>query len=171
MANCYNLVGFQNHMKFPEQARVFRMIPGLEKAEFLRYGRIHRNSYINSPALLNPTLQTRTNPALFFAGQICGVEGYVESIATGLLAGINAGRLAQGHEPLQPPRGTACGSLVHYLAFADPKHFQPANMSFGLLTEASPALKTRIKDRKERHRLQVEESLRQIDRWIETQEP
>jgi len=171
MANCYNLVGFQNHLRFPEQARVFRMIPGLEKAEFLRYGRIHRNSYINSPALLNGTLQTRTNPALFFAGQICGVEGYVESIATGLLAGINAGRLVQGHEPLQPPRGTACGSLVHYLASADPNHFQPANMSFGLLTEASPDLKMRIKDRKERHRLQVEESLRQMDRWIETQEP
>jgi methylenetetrahydrofolate--tRNA-(uracil-5-)-methyltransferase len=170
MADCYNLVGFQNHLKFPEQIRIFRMIPGLENAEFLRFGQIHRNSFINAPDLLHPTLQTRKNRELLFAGQICGVEGYVESIATGLLAGINASRLARGREPLWPPRSTACGSLVNYLAFAGSKDFQPANISFALLGEASSDLKSRVKDRKERHRLQVEEALRQMDHWIESLE-
>jgi methylenetetrahydrofolate--tRNA-(uracil-5-)-methyltransferase len=170
MADCYNLVGFQNHLKFPEQIRIFRMIPGLENAEFLRFGQIHRNSFINAPDLLHPTLQTRKNRELLFAGQICGVEGYVESIATGLLAGINASRLARGRVPLSPPRSTACGSLVNYLAFAGPKDFQPANISFALLGEASSDLKSRVRDRKERHRLQVEEALRQMDHWIESLE-
>lgn len=170
MADCYNLVGFQNHLRFPEQTRVFRMIPGLENAEFLRFGQIHRNSYINSPDLLEPTLQARKKPQLLFAGQICGVEGYVESIATGLVAGINASRLARGRAPLSPPRSTACGSLMHHVAFAGPGGFQPVNISFGLLPEASTELKKRVKDRKERHRLQVEEAIRQMDRWIESLE-
>jgi methylenetetrahydrofolate--tRNA-(uracil-5-)-methyltransferase len=168
MADCYNLVGFQNHLKFPEQNRVFRLIPGLENAEFLRFGQIHRNSYIDSPCLLNSTLQSRKWSELFFAGQICGVEGYVESIATGLLAGINASRLARGFEPLTPPRSTACGSLVHYIASAAPEHFQPVNISFGLLSESSFGVKSRIRDRKERHRFQVEEALRHMDQWIES---
>ena len=167
MADGYNLVGFQNHMRFPEQKRVFRMIPGLENAEFLRFGQIHRNSYIHAPRLLNSTLQSRKRPELFFAGQICGVEGYIESIATGLLAGINASRLAEGRELLTPPRSTACGSLVHYVASGTAEDFQPANISFGLLSPASLDLH-RIRDRKERHRVQVEEALKNMDQWIET---
>src|SRR5580704_2870960 len=118
-AASYNLVGFQNHMRFPEQARVFRMIPGLERAEFLRYGQIHRNTYINAPALLASTLQLRTHPAVFFAGQISGVEGYVESIATGLVAGRLAADLALGRTPRALPRDTAIGSLCHYVSAAD----------------------------------------------------
>src|SRR5262249_49663904 len=126
-ADSYNLVGFQNHLKFGEQRRILRMIPGLEHAEFLRYGQIHRNTYINAPALLNSTLQLRANPRLFFAGQISGVEGYVESIATGLLAGRFARELATG-QPLTPlPRETALGSLCHYISAANPRHYQPAN--------------------------------------------
>jgi methylenetetrahydrofolate--tRNA-(uracil-5-)-methyltransferase len=168
MADCYNLVGFQNHLKFSEQLRVFRLIPGLENAEFLRFGQIHRNSYINSPRLLHPTLQAKNNPKVFFAGQICGVEGYVESIATGLLAGINASRLARGGEPVSPPRHTACGSLAHYIAFAGSADFQPANITFGLLPEISPEMKKKLRDRKERHRWQIEESLREMDDWIKS---
>ncbi len=167
MADSYNLVGFQNHLTFPAQKRVFRLIPGLENAEFLRFGQIHRNTYIQSPRLLLPTLQTKRDPCLFFAGQICGVEGYVESIATGLLAGVNAVRLAQGREPTVPPRQTACGSLVHYLAFAEAGHFQPANISFGLLPEAPPELKKRVRDRRERHKIQVEEALAAMRRWVD----
>jgi len=168
MANCYNLVGFQNHLKFSEQNRVFRLIPGLENAEFARFGQIHRNSYIHSPRLLSPTLQARTKPSLFFAGQICGVEGYVESIATGLLAGINAGRLAQGRNLWPPPRSTACGSLVHYISCPGLGKFQPVNINFGLLNEGSTGLMGQIRDRKERHRIQVEEALGDMDRWIES---
>ena len=167
MADSYNLVGFQNHLHFPEQKRVFRLIPGLENAEFLRFGQIHRNTYLLAPALLDATLQARKQPGLLFAGQICGVEGYVESIATGLIAGINAARIVWGREPVSPPRDTACGSLLHYISSAAPAHFQPANISFGLLPEA-PADIRAVRDRKERHRLQVESSLRSMDHWIET---
>jgi methylenetetrahydrofolate--tRNA-(uracil-5-)-methyltransferase len=166
MADSYNLVGFQNHLRFPEQNRVFRMIPGLGAAEFLRFGQIHRNTYIQSPAILMPTLQAKRDPTLFFAGQICGVEGYVESIATGLLAGLNAARVASGRTPLVPPRSTACGSLVHYISHAEPRHFQPANISFGLLPEASVEQKRRVRDRQERHRLRVTEALGVIDEWV-----
>jgi methylenetetrahydrofolate--tRNA-(uracil-5-)-methyltransferase len=138
----------------------------LENAEFLRFGQIHRNSFINAPQLLQSTLQTRSRPEIFFAGQICGVEGYIEAIATGLLAGINAARLAEGRAPLTPPRLTACGSLVHYVSSADPKGFQPANISFGLLSDGSDELKKKIRDRKERHRIQVENALDAMDEWI-----
>jgi methylenetetrahydrofolate--tRNA-(uracil-5-)-methyltransferase len=168
MADCYNLVGFQNHLKFSEQTRVFRMIPGLEKAEFLRYGQIHRNSYINAPRLLLATLQSRKRPELFFAGQLCGVEGYVESAATGLLAGINASRLALGLEPAVPPRETACGSLACFVASAGADDFQPANISFGLLPEVPADPGRRVKDRRERRRLQIEHAVRQMDRWVQT---
>jgi methylenetetrahydrofolate--tRNA-(uracil-5-)-methyltransferase len=165
MADSYNLVGFQNHLRFPEQQRVFRLIPGLERAEFLRFGQMHRNTYLLAPALLDATLQTRKRRNLFFAGQICGVEGYVESIATGLLAGINAARLARGQDPVVPPRSSACGSLLGYLSSSPFAHFQPANISFGLLPEA-PGDIARIRDRKERHRRQVDAALLAMDRWI-----
>ncbi|MDP9112479.1 MAG: methylenetetrahydrofolate--tRNA-(uracil(54)-C(5))-methyltransferase (FADH(2)-oxidizing) TrmFO [Acidobacteriota bacterium] len=132
-AGSYNLVGFQNHMRFGDQERVLRMIPGLEQAEFLRFGQVHRNTYINGPALLAPTLQMRTRPEIFFAGQISGVEGYVESIATGLIAGRAATALAAGEMPRAFPRETAMGSLTAYVSGADPLHYQPANITFDLL--------------------------------------
>jgi len=162
-ADSYNLVGFQNHLKFGEQARVLRLIPGLENARFLRYGQIHRNTYINSPTLLNETLQMKAHPQILFAGQICGVEGYVESIATGLMAGMNAVALVLGEELIAPPRASAFGSLTHYITHADAKRFQPANITFDLL----PPLDKKIRDRKERHRLQCELALQQFDRWLE----
>jgi len=145
-ADSYNLVGFQNHMRFGDQARVFRLIPGLAKAEFLRFGQMHRNTYINSPALLDETLQLKSEARVFFAGQISGVEGYAESIATGLLAGRNAAALAFGEELERFPRATALGSLCHYITHADPRDFQPANITFDLL----PAV-TGIRDKKARH--------------------
>ena len=163
-ADSYNLVGFQNHLKFGEQARVLRLIPGLENARFLRYGQIHRNTYINSPALLRETLQMKSHPRVLFAGQICGVEGYVESIATGLLAGIHASALAAGEEPQVPPRETAFGSLTHYITHADPGKFQPANITFDLL----PALPQKVRDRQERHRRQCECALRHLHNWLES---
>jgi methylenetetrahydrofolate--tRNA-(uracil-5-)-methyltransferase len=168
MADSYNLVGFQNHLRFPEQTRVFRLIPGLGNAVFTRFGQIHRNSYIHSPRLLFPTLQARKKPEMFFAGQLCGVEGYVESIATGLLAGIYACLFAQGRELLPPPRSTACGSLVHYISNAELERFQPVNISFGLLNEGSTVTKSRIRDKKERHRIQVEAALKDLDQWFES---
>ncbi len=124
-ADAYNLVGFQNHLKFGEQARVLRLIPGLENARFLRYGQIHRNTYINAPTLLRETLQMKEHPRVLFAGQICGVEGYVESIATGLMAGVHASALIANAEPVAPPRATAFGSLAHYITHADATNFQP----------------------------------------------
>jgi methylenetetrahydrofolate--tRNA-(uracil-5-)-methyltransferase len=161
-ADSYNLVGFQNHLTFGEQARVLNLIPGLESARFLRYGQIHRNTYINAPTLLNPTLQMKAHSHVLFAGQICGVEGYVESIATGLIAGMNAAALATGGEPAPPPRATAFGSLVHYITQADPRNFQPANITFDLL----PALDRKVRDRKERHRLQCECALQEFQEWL-----
>ena len=161
-ADSYNLVGFQNHLRFGEQARVLRLIPGLENARFLRFGQIHRNTYINSPILLNATQQMKEHPAVLFAGQICGVEGYVESIATGMLAGIHAAALVSGDAPVAPPRATALGSLVNYITQADPKKFQPANITFDLL----PPLERKIRDRQQRHRMQCELGLRELERWI-----
>ena len=162
-ADSYNLVGFQNHLKFGEQARILRMIPGLENARFLRYGQIHRNTYINAPTLLRETLQMKAHLHILFAGQICGVEGYVESIATGLMAGIHAAALACGQDVIPPPRASAFGSLTHYVTHADPKNFQPANITFDLL----PPLEKKIRDRKERHRLQCELALKNFDPWME----
>jgi len=132
-ADAYNLVGFQNHLKFGEQARVLRLIPGLENARFLRYGQIHRNTYINAPTLLRETLQMKEHPRVLFAGQICGVEGYVESIATGLMAGVHASALIANAEPVAPPRATAFGSLAHYITHADATNFQAAKITFDLL--------------------------------------
>src|SRR3989454_3115421 len=162
-ADAYNLVGFQNHLKFGEQARVLRLIPGLENARFLRYGQIHRNTYINAPTLLRETLQMKEHPRVLFAGQICGVEGYVESIATGLMAGVHASALIANAEPVAPPRATAFGSLAHYITHADATNFQPANITFDLL----PPLEQKIRDRQERHRRQCELALREFERWME----
>ena len=165
-ADSYNLVGFQNHLKWGEQARVLRLIPGLENARFLRYGQIHRNTYICAPALLDQTLMLKNSATrLAFAGQLSGVEGYTESIATGLLAGLYAASLARGEEPVPIPRATALGSLVHYITHADPKDFQPVNITFDLLEPLEEELRKKIRDKKERHRLQCERSLAAFDAW------
>jgi methylenetetrahydrofolate--tRNA-(uracil-5-)-methyltransferase len=162
-ADSYNLVGFQNHLKFGEQARVLRLIPGLENARFLRYGQIHRNTYINAPTLLGETLQMKAHPRILFAGQICGVEGYVESIATGLLAGIHAAELVSGNEIVPAPRASAFGSLTHYVTHADPRNFQPANITFDLL----PPLERKIRDRSERHKLLCSRALNEFHNWTD----
>jgi methylenetetrahydrofolate--tRNA-(uracil-5-)-methyltransferase len=198
-ADSYNLVGFQNHLKFGEQARVLRLIPGLENARFLRYGQIHRNTYIQAPLLLDECLRLNpcaaaTNkaalnknavilsdrsvakgvegpassfraPTILFAGQLAGVEGYTESIATGLLAGLYAAALVRGEEPIPAPRSSALGSLVHYITHADPKDFQPANITFDLLEPLEEELRKRIRDKKERHRLVCERALAAFDAW------
>ncbi|MGB9144943.1 MAG: methylenetetrahydrofolate--tRNA-(uracil(54)-C(5))-methyltransferase (FADH(2)-oxidizing) TrmFO, partial [Acidobacteriaceae bacterium] len=168
-ADSYNLVGFQNHMKFGEQARIFRMIPGLEQARFLRYGQIHRNTYINAPRVLTPTLQMREHPGIFFAGQISGVEGYTESIATGLLAGLFAASIVHGRTPQPAPRATALGSLVHYITQADAKRFQPANITFDLIEPLDEPTWRRIRDKRERHRLQCERALEAAEAWLAAQ--
>lgn len=150
-ADSYNLVGFQNYLKYGEQRRIFRMIPGLENAEFLRYGQIHRNTYINAPALLTPALQLRSALRILFAGQISGVEGYVEAIATGLMAGRNAAALATGETVEAMPRETALGSLSHYIAHADARNYQPANITFDLLPPLDEETRRRFgKDKRAR---------------------
>jgi methylenetetrahydrofolate--tRNA-(uracil-5-)-methyltransferase len=164
-ADSYNLVGFQNHLKFGEQAQVLRLIPGLENARFLRYGQIHRNTYICAPVLLDETLRLKCAPRILIAGQLSGVEGYTESIATGLLAGIYAAALARGEEPTPAPRTCALGSLVHYITHADAKNFQPANMTFDLLEPLEEEVRKKVRDKKERHRLQCERSLAAFDGW------
>ena len=164
-ADSYNLVGFQNHLKFGDQARVLRLIPGLENARFLRYGQIHRNTYIQAPLLLDESLRLKTAPWLMFAGQLSGVEGYTESIATGLLAGIYAAALARGEEPVPVPRASGLGSLVHYITHADVKDFQPANITFDLLEPLEEELRKKVRDKKERHRMVCERSLAAFDAW------
>jgi methylenetetrahydrofolate--tRNA-(uracil-5-)-methyltransferase len=166
-ADSYNLVGFQNHLKFGEQARILRMIPGLERAEFFRFGQIHRNTYINAPALLTATLQLRARPSIFFAGQISGVEGYVESIATGLIAGRHAAALALCEQTLALPRETALGSLCHYISGADPRHYQPANIAFDLLPPLDEATARRLRhDKKARHAEICRRALESIDVFL-----
>ena len=164
-ADSYNLVGFQNHLKFGEQARVLRLIPGLENARFLRYGQIHRNTYVCAPVLLDETLRLKCAPNILIAGQLSGVEGYTESIATGLLAGIYAAQIARGEEPAPAPRSSALGSLMHYITHTEVKHFQPANMTFDLLEPLEEELRKKIRDKKERHRLQCERALAAFDGW------
>ncbi|MDR2832876.1 MAG: methylenetetrahydrofolate--tRNA-(uracil(54)-C(5))-methyltransferase (FADH(2)-oxidizing) TrmFO [Streptococcaceae bacterium] len=146
-ASLYNLVGFQTHLKWGEQKRVFQMIPGLENAEFVRYGVMHRNSFMNSPELLLPTYQSKKNPNIFFAGQMTGVEGYVESAGSGLIAGLNAARIAKGMEPVVFPKTTSIGSMAHYITYTNGKHFQPMNANFGIIKD----LPERIRDKKERY--------------------
>ncbi len=168
-ADSYNLVGFQNHLKFGEQARILRMIPGLENAKFLRYGQIHRNTYINGPTLLRETLQMKQHPNVLFAGQISGVEGYVESIATGLLAGMHVSALAVEAEPVPPPRATAFGALVNYICHADAKNFQPANITFDLLLPLDEDTRRRVRDKKQRHAMVCQRALEELQGWLESQ--
>src|SRR5271170_118027 len=165
-ADSYNLVRFQNHLKYGEQARILRMIPGLEKAKFLRYGQIHRNTYINAPTVLTEGLTLRAWRKIFVAGQLSGVEGYTESIATGMLAGIYGAAAAEGMQPAPVPRPTALGSLVHYITHAEAKRFQPANITFDLLPPLDEETRKKIRDKRERHRLQCESALRAFDGWL-----
>ncbi len=168
MADAYSLVGFQNHLKYGEQARILRLIPGLGNAEFLQFGQIHRNTFINSPRILNETLQTRKQPSLFFAGQITGVEGYVESVGTGWLAGINAARVSRGENLLTAPASSAIGALCRYVALAETKNFQPVNITFGLLEPLPPELRKKHRNKRERHAVQVDLALGEWDQWLAT---
>ncbi len=165
-ADSYNLVGFQNHLKYGEQNRVLKLIPGLENATFLRYGQIHRNTYIHAPSLLTETLQLRAHPGIMIAGQLSGVEGYTESIASGMLAGIYAAAIAHGGAPTPAPRLSANGSLTHYITHAETKKFTPANITFDLLPPLEEDLRRKMKDKKERHKLQCERALAAWDAWL-----
>ena len=162
----YNLVGFQNHLKFPEQARILRKIPGLEQAEFLRFGQIHRNTFLNAPSLLSPDLRLCAAPNVFVAGQLCGVEGYVECIATGYLAGVALAQQAAGSGYTPPPRATALGSLIHYATHADPGNYQPANISFDLLPPLEDLPRAIARDRRARRARQCERALVELDVWL-----
>ena len=162
----YNLVGFQNHLKFPEQKRILRMIPGLEKAEFLRFGQIHRNTYINAPKLLNSDLSFRDAPQVFIAGQLSGVEGYAECIATGLLAGMALAQRVRQEPFTPPPRTTALGSLVHYITHASPQNYQPANIAFDLLPPLEGLSRQVARDRQARREKQCERALQDLQPWL-----
>jgi methylenetetrahydrofolate--tRNA-(uracil-5-)-methyltransferase len=157
----FSLVGFQTQLKWGEQARVLRLIPGLAQAEFVRFGMVHRNTYINGPTVLAETWQVRKQPATFFAGQMSGVEGYVESAASGLVAGVNAARLAAGEAPLAPPRTTAIGALAYYVAHASPAHYEPSNITFGIM----PPLDRPPRDKLARKLALAERALRDLDEW------
>jgi methylenetetrahydrofolate--tRNA-(uracil-5-)-methyltransferase len=162
----YNLVGFQNHLRFGEQKRILRLIPGLENAEFLRFGQIHRNTYINAPALLSPDLSLRSSPQVFIAGQLSGVEGYVECISTGLLAGLAMAHRATGAAYEPPPRTTALGSLVHYVTHADPRNYQPANISFDLLPPMEDLPRAVARDRQARRARQCDRARADFSTWF-----
>jgi methylenetetrahydrofolate--tRNA-(uracil-5-)-methyltransferase len=166
MADAYSLVGFQNHLRYGEQARILRLIPGLENAEFLQFGQIHRNTFINSPKILNETLQTRKSAKLFFAGQITGVEGYVESVGTGWLAGLNAARLARDENLISAPPASAIGALCRYVSNVETKNFQPVNITFGLLEPLPVELRKKHRNKRERHQIQVELALESWDTWL-----
>jgi methylenetetrahydrofolate--tRNA-(uracil-5-)-methyltransferase len=157
----WNMVGFQTRLRYPEQQRVFRTIPGLENAEFLRFGSIHRNSYINTPAALSPHLALRDQPRTLFAGQLTGVEGYTESTATGIVAAINLSRMLRGDEPVVPPPTTMLGALYRYMREADPRHFQPMNANFGLVEPLSEV----VRDRKKKRELLADRALAEMQRW------
>ena len=166
MADAYNLVGFQNHLRYGEQARVIRLIPGLERAEFLQYGQIHRNTYIRAPRVLAATMQMRERPQVYFAGQISGVEGYVESVATGWLAGVNAARQLAGHELVEAPPKSAVGALARYVSAAETDNYQPVNITFALLEPLPEADSKRVRRKRERHQLQVERALTEWNNWL-----
>ena len=166
MADAYSLVGFQNHLRYGEQARVLRLIPGLEQAEFLQFGQIHRNTYICSPRVLSATMQMRDRPNIFFAGQITGVEGYVESVAMGWLAGNNAARLATGRELITAPASSATGSLARYVSQTETKNFQPVNITFALLQPLSEPDRKRVRGKRDRHLLQIDLALKEWDTWL-----
>jgi len=165
MADAYSMVGFQNHLRYGEQARVLRLIPGLERAEFLQFGQIHRNTYINAPRVLEPTMQMRAHPNIFFAGQITGVEGYVESVAMGWLAGNNTARLLSGEELLVAPTRSAIGALARYVSSAETKNYQPVNITFALLAPLDPEQQKRVRRKRDRRTLQVELALKEWDEW------
>ncbi|MDQ2938357.1 MAG: methylenetetrahydrofolate--tRNA-(uracil(54)-C(5))-methyltransferase (FADH(2)-oxidizing) TrmFO, partial [Acidobacteriota bacterium] len=167
MADAYSLVGFQNHLRYGEQARVLRLIPGMQNAEFLQFGQIHRNTYICSPRVLSVTMQMRERPAIFFAGQITGVEGYVESVAMGWLAGANAARLGSREPLIQAPRLSAMGALARYVSNAESKNFQPVNITFALLEPLAEQDRRRVRRKRDRHRLQVELALKEWDIWLQ----
>jgi methylenetetrahydrofolate--tRNA-(uracil-5-)-methyltransferase len=160
-ASHFSVVGFQTQLKWPEQRRVFQMIPALRAAEFVRFGMIHRNTYVNSPSVLEPTFETRRRKGLFFAGQMSGVEGYVESAASGLIAGLSAAFRARGQEPLALPEETALGALGRYIARSDPRHYQPTNIAFGLL----PELPARIRDKARKRLALAERALQHLGQF------
>src|SRR5437879_6519023 len=168
MADAYSMVGFQNHLRYGEQARVLRTIPGLERAEFLQFGQIHRNTYIDAPRMLAATMQMREHQRIFFAGQITGVEGYVESVAMGWLAGRNAVRLLRGEELLIAPARSAIGALARYVSGAEKKDYQPVNITFALLEPLSVTQARSVKRKRDRHLLQVKLALEEWDHWLET---
>jgi methylenetetrahydrofolate--tRNA-(uracil-5-)-methyltransferase len=165
LADSYNLVGFQNHLKFGAQKEVLRLIPGLENAEFVRFGQIHRNTFICGPAILDATLRMRDHRGVLFAGQISGVEGYIEAIATGLMAGVHAANMVKGLHPQPPPRRTAMGSLTNYISEAPTKNFQPMNITFALLPPLEEAEARRFRRKADRRRLQVELALQDFEAW------
>ncbi len=166
MADAYSLVGFQNHLRYPEQKRILRLIPGLENVHILQYGQIHRNTFINSPKMLNDSLQVVRQENLFFAGQITGVEGYLESVGTGWLAGLNAARTLQAESMLIAPSKSAIGSLCRYVANAETKNFQPVNITFGLLEALPSDLRRKYRNKRERHAFQVDLALEDWDKWM-----
>ena len=166
MADAYSLVGFQNHLRYGEQARVLRMVPGLEHVEFLQFGQIHRNTYINGPRVLAATMQMRAHQNIFFAGQITGVEGYVESVAIGWLAGKNAARLVRHNELLEAPLRSAIGALARYVSSAETKNYQPVNITFALLEPLSDNERGTVKRKRDRHQLQVELALKEWNEWL-----
>ena len=166
MADAYGMVGFQNHLRYGEQERVLKLIPGLANAEFLQFGQIHRNTFINSPKILNETLAVRENPRLFFAGQITGVEGYVESVATGWLAGINAVNVLRDSPLITAPQTSAIGALCRYVSNVETKNFQPVNITFGLIQELPPELRKKYRKKRERHVFQVERALMDWDGFV-----
>jgi methylenetetrahydrofolate--tRNA-(uracil-5-)-methyltransferase len=166
-ASHYSMVGFQTQLKWGEQKRVYQMIPALARAEFVRFGMIHRNTYVNAPSTLEPTFETRRRPGLFFAGQMSGVEGYVESAASGLLAGLGAARRVAGLEPQGLPEDTALGALGRYIARSDPRHYQPPYIAFGLL----PELPRRVRDKAERRLALSTRALASLDRFRRSLEP
>src|SRR5206468_12472683 len=167
MADAYSMVGFQNHLRYGEQARVLRLIPGLEQAEFLQFGQIHRNTDINAPRMLAATMQVRAHPNIFFAGQITGVEGYVESVAMGWLAGLNAARLLKSEELLRVPPRSAIGSLARYVSSTETKNYQPVNITFALLEPLTAEQARGVKRKRDRHALQVKLALAEWDQWLE----
>ena len=166
MADAYNLVGFQNHLRYGEQERVLRLIPGMERAEFLQFGQIHRNTYIRAPRVLRATMQMREREQVFFAGQISGVEGYVESVATGWLAGLNAARLLAGQPLIEAPPKSAVGALARYVSSATTDNYQPVNITFALLEPLAPEERRRFRRKRERHQRQVELALKEWDTWL-----
>jgi methylenetetrahydrofolate--tRNA-(uracil-5-)-methyltransferase len=166
MADAYSLVGFQNHLRYGEQARVLRLVPGLERAEFLQFGQIHRNTYLDAPRVLSATMQMRRHQNIFFAGQITGVEGYVESVAMGWLAGLNAARLLHGEDILTPPAQSAIGALARYVSSVQTRNYQPVNITFALLQPLDAETARKVKRKRDRHELQVKLALEEWDNWL-----